>query len=325
MTLPLWTAAAGATRSCRELARLLSRESRFLIPRLPELSSVVRFDKIPSPGVTHSLEQAALERAEEVYTEKTAVLWSGGADSTLALAGFAASNLLPKLAVTPSTFQHADPRLLADLESRGFELIDGTTEGLRAWLQSGGQFITGTHGDNLVLSDAVGLAGGMQSTLATDVWGMEPAELMEVVTGRPGGEAMWRHYRWLFDQMPEHIPRDAPNCLWWIGFCFYWHRDSMYMTVYSDYGRPAETHHHFFSSVPFQRWMMQPVADRAGRTVETHKRRVIDAANSLLRGCYKIPQKTAGWDEVVGTKSFADVIEIDANFTIRRGKSLCQP
>lgn len=303
-----------------DLHRLLKHENRSYIPRLDTLKDKIAFDRIPSLGVTHSLEEAALERASDILKlphKEIMILFSGGVDSTLAAVAIVKLNELNRnkkiiIGYTDSTIKYTDKNLFKWLTDRGCEYLKVDHDSLREYTRNGGFFVTGTHGDNLVLSDAVGWG----NITVDDVWDITPEELMSSISKRENGDKLLKNYGYLFDEMP--LEMNAPNMLWWVGFCFYWHRDSLYMTTYTDLGQPTVTHEHFFCSTPFQRWMMQDASIRCGRTSNDHKYLVIRAVNNIADSEFKIEQKTDGWDEVLDNKSSIEkIISIDLDWNIK--------
>lgn len=313
----LWNRFIGELPVVRDVNFLLRKEGRFMIPRLEEVKPYINFDPIPTERTTLSLKDIALQRAEEVLHKlpKAAVLWSGGADSTLALVALNEVAGRPvDVLVTDSTYQHADPAFFKHLEDMGTQVSSGRLFDLQRYVIDGGTFITGTHGDNLCLSDAVEAAS---VGFADRIWDMTVPQLLEEKTGMKNGDNLWDRFGYLFDRMPAHIPRDAPNCLWWIGFCFYWPRDAIYMGVQSGLGQPGVTHEHFFSSQAFQQYMIEPVETRVGKSVATHKDRVIEAIRDILGQEIFVHQKTAGWEEVLGDADLSQVDKVDDEFNIR--------
>lgn len=313
----LWNRFIGDIPVVRDVNILLRKEHRFMIPRLDEVKPYINFDPIPTETTNKPLAQIALERAEELRHKypKAAVLWSGGADSTLALAALNAVSDKPvDVLITDATYHYADPEYFKMIEDMGTVIKSGRTFDLQLYVREGGQFITGTHGDNLCLSDAVEQE---INGLADRIWKMSIPELLEYKTGFRNGEALWKKFGYLFERMPEHIPRNAPNCLWWIGYCFYWPRDAIYMSVQGDLGQPGITHAHFFGSTDFQRYMIKPVEERVGTSKATHKNMVIGAIQEIIGKPIFVHQKTAGWEEVLGNADLALVDKIDDDFNIK--------
>jgi hypothetical protein len=317
----LWNRYINELPVVKDVNTLFRKDSVFLIPRLDEVKPYINFSPIPHEVTTKSLKDISLERAERLLFKhpKAAVLWSGGADSTLALAALnEVSNKPIDVLVTDSTYLHADPEYFKMIEDMGTVIKSGRTFDLHLYVKQGGEFITGTHGDNLCLSDRV---GDGENSLADEIWNMSVPELLERKSRLKNGDALWQRYGYLFERMPQHIPRNAPNCLWWMGYCFNWVSDAIYMSVQSDLGKPGVTHSHFFSSQEFQRYMIRPVEERVGKSKESHKNKVIETIHEIVGKKFFIHQKTAGWEEVLGAADLGLVDKVDNNFKISWRKS----
>lgn len=296
--------------------RLLHRMGDYQIPRLPQLTNIIEFAPIPSAGVTHSLKEACYERAEALLKQqaKPLLLFSGGVDSSLALAALAKQKGDRPLivGVTPTAVEHTDVRFIKWLVEQGCTFQNGEHPSLKPFTQNRGFIITGALGDNLVLGDAAGFF-----QLKDRVWSMEVAELFEHITGRSGGDKQYHAYRHVFKHMPSDMEHTPSNLVWWMGFCFLWHRTSLLLTVSNDLGPIGECHVPFFISDPLQRWMMQDTRVRCGQSAATHKDKLIEVIWEMVGFEFHVPQKTAGWDDVFAPGP-DDLISIDSSWNITR-------
>lgn len=284
----------------------------------PTISRGMMCSKIPDYGVTHTIEDAASERSQDIVslTKVPVVVFSGGVDSALAAASLADSHGdQVTIGATTSAIECAPLELMNYFKEMGCKVEKADKGWFRDVIENGGKLVTGCMGDNMVLGNYL-LEYGLEST----IFDISRKEFFEHLTGSSDGNKDWEIYRRLFENMPKEIPRTPPNLIWWLSFCYGWVRDDLNITVCTGLGAPGREILHFFDSVPFQKLMMRDHALKGCNHAQKRKVQMVEAISKITKRDIEFPNhKSAGWEDILdeGT-TLSNIFSIDENWNTRR-------
>lgn len=265
-------------------------------PRLPEFD-FISFDPIPSAGLTHSFLESCMERANDIklLDRDLMVLFSGGVDCTVATISMIHAGIGHKttIGMSKTGWLNTDPELIQYFVDSGCKIVDINGKSLKDYVDNGGHYITGCQGDTILNSDYIHRRG-----IIDDLWEIGIEDMFNRLSGLNNSMKLVEHCSVLFNAMPDHLERNAPNMVWWLEFCGDWHINNFNVTSRVNTGIPGITHTHFFDSIPFQRWSQQDYTQKVGRTKETHKQVMYDVCYVLSGRRFKLPVKTEGWGDI---------------------------
>src|SRR5690606_14625466 len=154
---------------------------------------------------------------------------------------------------------------------------EATTGTLRAVVAQGGMLVAGYHADTLLCGDII-----RYHDLYADIWHLSVEEMFVRVTGLPVPAVQ----RALLDLEPllvlMPVPRTAANVAWWLDFTCAWNSDEMALKYLFDLNPPGQGYLNFFGAPAFQLWSMQDVAQKVGRTAETHKQVYLNLVEEIV-------------------------------------------
>lgn len=284
------------------------------VPRLRALADLP-YPRIPTQGQVLPLDQLCLNRAMELKQDprRCFVPLSGGSDSTAVAVSLAKVHARPVIALSPTGQQHTAPELLEWLQQQGCELVDCAPHTLGEAVRQGYCVITGTYGDDLFLGDL-----SIQKNLVESVWDMSPEEMLTAALGRRG---VLQQYAALFAELPAHLEPNAPNLLWWFGFCQRWYTDGLYLAVDIGANLARQEIKHFFNTPEFQVWMMQDASIRCGKQYNAYKAVLGNAIRRICGLDIPIPVKTTGWLDI-RPGNLGRLLAITADGTVIKARSV---
>lgn len=261
------------------------------VPRLQALADLP-YPRIPTQGQVLPLDQLCLNRAMELKQDprRCFVPLSGGGDSSAVAVSLAKVGARPVIGLSATGQQYTAQELLNWLQQQGCDVVECVSHTLGDAVKQGFCVITGTQGDNLFLGDL-----SFEQGLVESVWDMSPDEMLTIALKRRGVLAQYGH---LFAELPAHLEPNAPNLLWWFGFCQRWYTDSLYLAVDIGANMARQEIKHFFDTPEFQVWMMQDASIRCGKQYNEHKAVLGNAIRRICGLDIPIPVKTAGWTEI---------------------------
>lgn len=282
------------------------------------------FDPVPEYGVTHTLEEACIERAHDILRRPESeflVLFSGGVDSSLAAISLAIVNqeYNKKIILTlgPESESDTDPRLIDWFIKKNCFIdrnidIDYVNNYVK---RSDGFIISGLQGDNLYLGVLT------DEKFKDTIWDMSVMEFFSIITGFKQTQGLVDRYMPVFDDMPVELEKNAPNMLFWLGFYYCWHREMLFFHCMFDIGPYNERHTHFYDSIPFQKWMMQDTKERCGNSRLNFKEKTINVMREMADINLVMKQKNAIMNEInnsnITRPSLFNIFSIDEKWNKR--------
>lgn len=226
------------------------------------------------PVAVESAARSFLARYDTLYLQ-----WSGGVDSTLVAAALLHYRKKQRLILTTSdqSARDAPAGLLELLLERGVEAEPFDIDRMKAITQAGGMVVTGHHADSIMLGE---LADAKK--LHDDIWHMTPLEMIQV-----NAECEVTKARILLRQLEPVIglmpfERTAANIAWWLDFTCCWDPDEMQPYLQQGLTPGDIGYEAFFKSSLFQRWAMQDVRNKTGRTETTKKEQYVELVERFL-------------------------------------------
>lgn len=257
-----WATSNGISRAVAKLGMWGFTPPRGIWPGVSE--------PIPVPDTQGLFADIARAVAAEMWAQypHIAVVWSGGVDSSLvavALMESKPAGSVLSVVSEPATFASSG-NVWPWLADRGCQQLWLSRQTLRDVVDQGGMVTTGYHADTLLCGDII-----RYHNLYSSIWNMTVEEMFIHMDQLHPEDVLTqlKMIEPLLQQMP--LERTAANVAFWLDYTCAWHGDEMALMKLFDVDAPGVGYVNFFAHPTLQAWSLRDVAEKVGKTHETHK------------------------------------------------------
>lgn len=238
------------------------------------------------PGIAHELPQGnwgggelelqnyCLLAADKIWakSKEIGMLWSGGSDSTLALSSLLftrPSNCTLYVINDQSTRDAAGEENIKFLINNDIRIIGISIENVTSFIRRGGVLVSGRYADSSLGGEVI-----RHCNLYETVWDMSEKDVLyHVGRKRELPDVVINQYIEDLEPVLATLPfeRNGANSSWWLDYMANYNEDVLAGLFCFGVGKYGTEYVNFFMDRDIQRWHLQPVTDKVGRTEKTFK------------------------------------------------------